>query len=942
MSNSIIMVPVKGVKADLVTETDYTIYIPLSSRENFGAVKVGDGLDISEGLISLSADILADLASGSLHAKGLLPYDSEFKYKQYAICYYNKNLYVSLIADNIGNPLTDTTSWEKVVLEDVKALQDDVAGLTTLVNSFDGIITANTNKIAGVELSTKGIKLEEDALNPGKLKFTNYNGETNSVQGGFLPDDDTVELDANNKLTAKAIKDSLGTLTPTDILEAIDDVAEKAEGKSTSYAISATTNPDFNSINDTLTLTASSTMTDTNGTQITLSDLKIGDNVYITENNIPDRWVSGKTSSNITFNKLETVPKVDSVNGKTGVVVLNANDVGAVTSNVTDSAVFEPTRTIITNKGKTTDFVIQQEKTAGTEVVKFIVEKSLHSGSGVNFKTTYANPISPESNRRLENNGYSIAYTDDLKMIADEYTLTTYSIGDIVINNQKLYKCNTAITTAEIWDSTHWTETTVDELIAEKQNIIDASHKLSADLVDDANTTNKFVTATEKSTWNGKANKSIVADEYSSSQTYSVGDVVIYNDVLYKCTTAVTTAESFDSNKWTSQTVEDLISAKQNILTAGNNITIVGDTISASGGEVTEEDVLSKLPNFVHSVTVTTGYNTSNTTYVFPIVSSSNIYVKWGDGTGTYYTSATTSMSHKYTATDYTKFQIKIFGDWKGFNYTSSYSSYNSYNIIKEVVYDGNITSIPNYAFSHTSLKRIKFNENVSNIGNYAFESTSLIEIEIPNPSTTVGTNAFQYCHQLKTIKLYMSPSNINNTYGNYCFAYCSGLVHLELPRNVYMGSYALSNLSSLKTLKITAPYAVSYFATSSNTLNNLPSNAVILVPYSYLSDYKSMTNITAYANQIYPIGGQYSETVTITSGSWSNNSVTATVVGATNESRNVLEWTLVDANGVQIEDTYGLKATAQGNKTITFSCTTTPTTDIKIFVKSTLTNYGE
>lgn len=37
-----------------------------------------------------------------------------------------------------------------------------------------------------------------------------------------------------------------------------------------------------------------------------------------------------------------------------------------------------------------------------------------------------------------------------------------------------------------------------------KQDVIDSSHKLSADLVDDTNTTNKFTNATEKQTWNAK------------------------------------------------------------------------------------------------------------------------------------------------------------------------------------------------------------------------------------------------------------------------------------------------------------------------------------------------------------------------------------------------------------------------------------------------------
>lgn len=42
--------------------------------------------------------------------------------------------------------------------------------------------------------------------------------------------------------------------------------------------------------------------------------------------------------------------------------------------------------------------------------------------------------------------------------------------------------------------------------LAGKQDVIDATHKLSADNVDDSATTNKFVTSAEKSTWNGKQN----------------------------------------------------------------------------------------------------------------------------------------------------------------------------------------------------------------------------------------------------------------------------------------------------------------------------------------------------------------------------------------------------------------------------------------------------
>lgn len=47
-------------------------------------------------------------------------------------------------------------------------------------------------------------------------------------------------------------------------------------------------------------------------------------------------------------------------------------------------------------------------------------------------------------------------------MISDQYDPTsTYAVGDYCIYNNTLYRCNTAITTAEAWNSAHWTATTI-------------------------------------------------------------------------------------------------------------------------------------------------------------------------------------------------------------------------------------------------------------------------------------------------------------------------------------------------------------------------------------------------------------------------------------------------------------------------------------------------
>ena len=48
-----------------------------------------------------------------------------------------------------------------------------------------------------------------------------------------------------------------------------------------------------------------------------------------------------------------------------------------------------------------------------------------------------------------------------------------------------------------------------------------------------------------------------IADDYDNTQTYVVGDYCIYEGDLYRCITAVTSAESFDSTKWTAVLVTD-------------------------------------------------------------------------------------------------------------------------------------------------------------------------------------------------------------------------------------------------------------------------------------------------------------------------------------------------------------------------------------------------
>lgn len=77
----------------------------------------------------------------------------------------------------------------------------------------------------------------------------------------------------------------------------------------------------------------------------------------------------------------------------------------------------------------------------------------------------------------------------------------------------------------------------------------------------------------------GDANQNI-AEDYDETETYVVGDYVTYNGLLYKCVTAVATAENFDPTKWTHVVVTDEMGSGGGSYTAGDGIKIASNVIS--------------------------------------------------------------------------------------------------------------------------------------------------------------------------------------------------------------------------------------------------------------------------------------------------------------------------------------------------------------------------
>ena len=90
----------------------------------------------------------------------------------------------------------------------------------------------------------------------------------------------------------------------------------------------------------------------------------------------------------------------------------------------------------------------------------------------------------------------------------------------------------------------------------------------------------KLVSLDELTRYNEKIKDSIAdkitysslgINNYDNSSTYSLGDYTRYLDKVYKCNTAIETAEDFDSSKWTQSTVLEYLKDALNIPNTGVN-----------------------------------------------------------------------------------------------------------------------------------------------------------------------------------------------------------------------------------------------------------------------------------------------------------------------------------------------------------------------------------
>ena len=83
-----------------------------------------------------------------------------------------------------------------------------------------------------------------------------------------------------------------------------------------------------------------------------------------------------------------------------------------------------------------------------------------------------------------------------------------------------------------------------------------------------------------------KTQDMLTPNVYSASSTYDVGDYVIYQNQLYRCTTAITVAEAWTPAHWTLTNLNSEIESKQDKLVSGTNIKTINQQSILGPGNI--------------------------------------------------------------------------------------------------------------------------------------------------------------------------------------------------------------------------------------------------------------------------------------------------------------------------------------------------------------------
>ena len=168
---------------------------------------------------------------------------------------------------------------------------------------YDEFIDATVHTAADVYFNGKLDKIDAADIvygNNGSKEPTSY-GINAAVTGSAIP-----IRDLSGQLEVPLVPTEDEHATSKDYVDYLFGIVNaKASGKKAAFTLSKLTNPAFDSSSDSITV---SSFTDANGDTITWEDVQVGDDIYVVETLVPDRWVQSIDSVNhtMTLYQLET------------------------------------------------------------------------------------------------------------------------------------------------------------------------------------------------------------------------------------------------------------------------------------------------------------------------------------------------------------------------------------------------------------------------------------------------------------------------------------------------------------------------------------------------------------------------------------------------------------------------------------------------------------
>lgn len=605
--------------------------------------------EVYDQILQLIAQIQLKVYSGELFAKGILPYDESFEYPEGAFVYVDdenglgKQFYVSLVGDNIGNELPETENeyWKKWELTDIVNLKAQTNTNTGAIATINGKIpssASSSNKLTD-KATVDRIQIVDNGNDT--FTFTNANNETVTIAsggGGSVDvDNTTIQLNASDELEAIAIKDSNGTITPSDVRTNTEDIAtinskipsgttattgenplanrdfvNSSIATNTAYFIGTfvtvtalesyegiITNNDYafvvNSARDFATTTEMNAYDKTlltnfdyawipNGTKYDLYRFDILSQVWnlraeniaktdVTLNTAYNRYKATVSGSTVTWgfeytlnNSSFTAEQWTAINsGITSALVAqigtNQTNISTLQGTAVTGVGYDAVNKKITKTigGTTTDVVTVATLKSDMNIPTYENKPASSGGTDLSLVTT---------GDKFNWNGKLTKSVKDFDDTGFELTWSSSSnepcAGVILDRNSG---AGTGCIYADDGSDTHALH--IDEngvTYNDNQNTSSDTPIFNvspAGVMKVGSLTDGITTKTMTQVLSS-FDTSNIADAFSTSSTYAVGDIVIYNNTLYICTTAVSTAGAWDSSKWTATSVEALLALKAN------------------------------------------------------------------------------------------------------------------------------------------------------------------------------------------------------------------------------------------------------------------------------------------------------------------------------------------------------------------------------------------